>query len=68
VDVEYEFGGENTVLGEKYLYKQVTKALINFRFHLNQRIDQGQEKLPELRDKFWESESSGSNSRAQKIS
>jgi hypothetical protein len=54
LDAEYEFGGESAVLGEKYLQKQVTKGLINFRFSLNQRIDQGHEKPPELRQEFWE--------------
>jgi hypothetical protein len=32
----------------------VTKGLISFRFNQNERIDQGQQKPPELRDKFWE--------------
>jgi hypothetical protein len=32
----------------------VTKGLISFRFNLNQRIDQGQQKPPELQDEFWE--------------
>jgi hypothetical protein len=54
LDAEYEFGGESALLGEKYLQKQVTKGLINFRFNLNQRIDQGHQKPPKLRQEFWE--------------
>jgi hypothetical protein len=54
LDTEYEFGRECDLLGEKYLQKQVTKGFISFRFNLNQRIDQVQQKPPELRDKFWE--------------
>jgi hypothetical protein len=49
---KYQFGGESDLLGEKYLQKQVTKGLISFRFNLNQHIDQGQQKPPELRDEF----------------
>lgn len=54
LDAEYEFARKSDLLREKYLQKQVTRGLINFKFNQNQRIDQGQQKPLELRDKFQE--------------